>query len=56
MSNTKFDTEKALHEILRDLPEARYWDKCFACGLLTIEESLQQIVNEIKEERERNQK
>ena len=56
MSNTKFATEKALHEILRDLPETRKWDGMFRRGLLTIEEALQLIVDEIKEERERNQK
>lgn len=56
MSNEKFATEKVLHEIILDLPKAKKYDKCFQHGLLTIEEVLQLIVDEIKEERERNQK
>lgn len=51
MSNEKFATEKALHEIIRDLPNVKKWDSCFRRGLLTIEEALQLIVDEIKEER-----
>ena len=53
MSNEKFATEKALHEIIRDLPNAKTWDSCFRRGLMTLDEALSAIADEIKKEREK---
>lgn len=53
MANKKFETEKALHEIIRDLPNAKTWDSCFRRGLMPLDEALSAIADEIKKEREK---
>ena len=47
----KFKTEKALHEIIRDLPTARVVSDSYDRGLITIEEALSQIALAIQLER-----
>jgi hypothetical protein len=53
MSNEKFATEKALHEIIRDLPNAKTWDACFRRGLMPLDEALNAIADEIRKERKK---
>ena len=43
--------EKTLHEIIRDLPEAKQVSDMYARGLLTPEDTLTEIANVIKTER-----
>ena len=49
---TKFTTEKRLHEVIRDLPEAAKIDRMLERGYLTLEDALLSIATEIKKERE----
>ena len=50
----KFKTEKILHEVIRDLPEAARIDKALTDGKCTIEEALEAIAYFIREEKERS--
>lgn len=47
----KFKTEKALHEIIRDLPTARQASDAYDRGMITIEDALSQIALAIRLER-----
>lgn len=47
----KFATEKRLHEIIRDLPEAAKVNKALERGVITLDEALSQIALIIKAER-----
>ena len=44
--------EKRLHEIIRDLPDARHINTALEKGLITLDEALLCIANIIKAERE----
>ena len=50
----KFKTEKMLHEIIKDLPEAAKIERLLERGYITIEEALQSISEAIKAEKERS--
>ena len=50
----KFTTEKRLHEIIRDLPEAAKAEKFLQYGYITLEEALESIAQAIREEKERS--
>lgn len=43
--NRKFEIEKVLHELIRDLPDAQKAEKYFHRGLITVDETLRMIAN-----------
>lgn len=52
----KFKTEKILHEVIRDLPEAANIENMLYRGFITIEEALEAMAQVIREEKERSRK
>lgn len=50
---TKFSTEKVLHEIIRDLPDAARAELNYNKGLITFDEALRQIADAYRKEREK---
>lgn len=47
----KYEIEKALHEIIRDIPAAETADRLYKAGMITIEDALSQIALAIRLER-----
>lgn len=43
--NRKFEIEKVLHELIRDLPDAMKAEKYYNRGLITADETLRWIAN-----------
>lgn len=43
--NRKFEIEKVLHELIRDLPEAQKAEMYFNRGLITVDETLRLIAS-----------
>ena len=50
---TKFVVEKRIHEIIRDLPDARHINTALERGLITLDDTLVSIASIIKQDRER---
>lgn len=50
-SPKKYRSEKVLHEVIRDLPEAQHIDRMLVRGCITVEEALRGIADAIAEER-----
>ena len=51
----KYNLEKVLHEIIRDIPGAAKVEQYFSKGIITIEEALYQISIIIREEKEKSE-
>ena len=49
----KYQIEKILHEIIRDLPEAGKMSRSYDIGLIRPDECLEEIARIIREERKR---
>ena len=47
----KYQTEKALHEIIRDIPAAETAERLYKAGMITIEDALSQIALAVRLER-----
>ena len=47
----KYSIEKALHEVIRDLPAAQRTERLLDRGYITLEEALENIAQTIREER-----
>lgn len=50
-SPKKYRSEKMLHEVIRDLPEAQHIDRMLVRGYITVEEALRGIADAIAAER-----
>lgn len=50
--NKKYEIEKVLHEIIRDLPAAQKAEKMFAMGYLTADDTLDMIAKAFRTEKE----
>jgi len=50
----KYNIEKALHEIIRDLPEVAKIERLFTAGYLTNVDALKAIAAAVEEEKRRN--
>ena len=49
----KYELEKRLHEIIRDLPEAMLAEVAITKGIITTEEALKTIVEAMQESKNR---
>ena len=50
--NRKYEIEKVLHEIVRDLPAAQEAEKMFAMGWSTADDTLDLIIKAFRAEKE----
>ena len=53
MAQTKFTTEKILHELIRDLPEVERANRNYERGLITFDSFLENVARAYREEREK---
>lgn len=51
-NENKYQIEKVLHEIIRDMPEARRTADNFKHGYITFEEALEEIAYVVRKEKE----
>lgn len=49
----KYNLEKMLHEVIRDLPETAKIERLFTAGYITAAEALEAIARAMKEEKAR---
>lgn len=54
MSTTKFEIEKMLHEVIRDLPACGTVNRNYSKGIITFDEALKMLAAAYKREREAN--
>ena len=52
-NNNKFEIEKKLHEIIRDLPAGHRINHNFERGIITLDEALKLLATVYRNERER---
>ena len=53
MAQTKFTTEKILHELIRDLPEVKKANRNYERGFLTFDGFLMEVARAYREEKEK---
>lgn len=51
---TKFEIEKVLHEVIRDLPTGKSIERNYSKGIITFDEALKMLAAAYKREREAN--